>query len=160
MNTNNRKLFDEILVRNRGRFAGIARAYAGPEWDDLLQDILLQIWKSLDQVENRKSIDTWCYRLALNTGLMWRRSQKTDVVTADPQQLKNVCGASDGHDLGRLLEKFLDGLSRTDRAVMLMYMNDLPGKTMAEILGVNETAVRVRIHRIKQRLRDRSLLDE
>ncbi len=60
--------FRDLLERSHARWAGIARAYAAAsERDDLVQEIALQVWQSLDRFSGRSSLDTWAYRVALNT---------------------------------------------------------------------------------------------
>lgn len=148
--------FDDLLDRNRGRFAAIARAYAGTDMDDLLQEILLQIWRSLGSFEGLSSIDTWCYRIALSTSLTWRRSQsrRKKNIPSEASDMGEVPAATDGHNSVELLERFLQTLSKSDRALVLLYLDDLSGSEMAEVMGLSEGAVRVRIHRIKKKLTD------
>jgi RNA polymerase sigma factor (sigma-70 family) len=69
-----KETFEQLLRRNRGRLAAIARSYARSEADDLLQEMLMQIWRGMNRFEQRSSIDTWCYRVALYTAIAWRRS--------------------------------------------------------------------------------------
>ena len=146
--------FEQLLHRNRGRLTAIARTYADGDAEDLLQEILLQTWRGLNGFQQRSSIDTWCYRVALNTAMSWRRrkghgKQKFAAEAADLNQLP---GTLDGHDPVQLLHRFLQTLSAVDRALVLMYLDDLSGSEMAEITGLSEGAVRVRIHRIKRQL--------
>lgn len=69
--------FHALFDRNCGRWSGIARCYAVPtERDDLLQEMLLQIWRSLPNFKQQAQIDTWAYRVALNTALGWDRKWK------------------------------------------------------------------------------------
>ena len=155
-----KSLFDDAVARNRGRYVGIARAYAGEDSDDLLQEILMQIWGSLPGFQQRSSVDTWCYRVALNTALSWRRNERNkSESSADSDKIADVSGAIDGHDSVTLLERFLSSLSHADRAMVLMYLDDLSGKEIAEVTGLSEGAVRVRIHRIKGRLESWSATD-
>src|SRR4051812_7930864 len=70
--------FRELLERSHARWAGIARAYAAAQdRNDLLQEIALQVWQNLDRFAGRSSLDTWAYRVALNTALAWRRKAAT-----------------------------------------------------------------------------------
>jgi RNA polymerase sigma factor (sigma-70 family) len=67
-------MFAHLLDRNKRRLVSIARSYAtGDEYQDPYQEMLLQIWRSLDRFEGRSSADTWVYRIALNTALTYRR---------------------------------------------------------------------------------------
>ena len=148
--------FEQLLQRNRGRLAAIAHTYANADADDLLQEILLQIWRSLDRFQQRSSIDTWCYRIALNTAMSWRRKvgRRDRRLSSSTTAVDQLPGAVDGHDPAALLQRFLQTLSSTDRALVLMYLDDLSGAEMAKITGLSEAAVRVRIHRVKTRLAD------
>lgn len=148
--------FQRLLERNRGRLAAVARTYAGHDADDLLQEMLLQIWRGLAGFEQRSSIDTWCYRVALNTAISWRRAKGRSKhnLSADAVDLYQLPGTLDGHDPVRFLERFLQTLSDTDRALVLMYLDGLSGGEMADVMGLSEGAMRVRLHRIKRRLAD------
>jgi RNA polymerase sigma factor (sigma-70 family) len=146
--------FEQLLQRNGGRLAAIARAYAWSEAEDLLQEILLQLWRSLDGFEQRASVDTWCYRVALNTAISWRRAamRRRANLPADVADIDHLPGAVDGSDPVELLQRFLQTLGDADRALVLMYLDGMSGAEMADVMGIRETAVRVRIHRIKARL--------
>ncbi len=146
--------FSQLVVRNRGRLTAIARSYARGDADDLLQEILLQIWRSMGSFEKRASLDTWCYRVALNTAISWQRSVGRRKLRLPPgdDDVEQIPGTDDGHDGPELLRRFLQTLSDTDRALILMYLEDMSGSEMAEIVGIREGALRVRIHRIKRRL--------
>ena len=149
--TNERYL--AVLQRNRRRIGAIARTYGGRQFDDLLQEILLQIWRSLPSLREESYVDTWCYRIALNTAISWMRSaDRQKSISTDSVDTELIAGTADGHDACELLHRFLETLSETDRAIVLMYLDDLGSSHMAEILGMTDGAVRVRIHRIKQKL--------
>ena len=147
-------IFDDLLARSRGRLAAVAGAYAREDADDLLQEILLQIWRSMSTFKGDSSIDTWSYRVAINTALTWRRTQsrRKKRIPAEASDLNELPTGTDGHDSAHLLDQFLQTLSKKDRALVLLYLDDLTGKEMAEVTGQSEGAIRVRIHRIKQKL--------
>lgn len=150
-------IFDDLLDRGRGRLAAVAGAYAREDADDLLQEIFLQIWRSMATFKGDSSIDTWSYRVALNTALTWRRTQarRKKWIPSEASNLTDLPNTNSGHDSAHLqdrLDKFLRTLSKKDRALVLLYLDDVSGKEMAEITGQSEGAIRVRIHRIKQKL--------
>ena len=153
--TEREKCFRELLERNHARWTGIARCYAGvSERDDLIQEILLQIWKSLDRFAGRSSIDTWAYRVALNTALAWDRSSRKRAArfNATSTPVDHLAGQTECDSLAiRVLDEFLASLSKTDRAVMLLMLDDVPSTEAAEIIGITDGAYRVRLHRIRLR---------
>ncbi len=148
-------LYRELLDRNYSRWMGIARCYAAPHArEDLVQEISLHVWKSLDGFSGRSHIDTWAYRVALNTALAWdrdvrRREKRFDKNQGDVSAL--IGGVTNETSEERILEEFLASLSKMDRAAMLLYLENVPSGEAAEILGLREGALRVRMHRIRKR---------
>lgn len=147
--------FRELAERNHVRWTGIARAYShGQDLDDLMQEILLQVWKSLTNFENRSHLDTWAYRVALNTALAWDRSARKPArnFKTNAGEVDTVSDRSSAESLEvRVLEEFLASLSKVDRAVMLLYLDDTPPCEAAEILGITEGTFRVRLHRLRKK---------
>ena len=151
--------FQEIVQRTRARFARIARAYApGADAQDLYQEILLQIWKSLDRFEGRSQPDTWAYRVALNTAITWRRRESTRPGVSD-KPLADLASDASARDPLRILDEFLTALAKTDRALLLLYLEDLSYREMADILGISESNVGVRLNRLKQAFVERYIRD-
>lgn len=151
-------LFRELLDRSHARWAGIARAYSdASDHDDLLQEIALQVWRSLERFEGKSSIDTWAYRVALNTALAWRRGTQTRT-----QKLKHSTDevARATRDLGaegrveEVLDRFLKSLPEGSRAVMLLHLDGVPPAEAADVLGVTEGTHRTRLHRIRKRFEE------
>lgn len=146
--------FRELLERNHARWVGIARAYAAPcDVDDLVQEIALQVWQSLDRFSGRSSLDTWAYRVAINTALAWKRSvrsreRRIEKSRIDVAELSGNLGAENAEQ--RILYEFLSSLSDVDRAAMLLYLDNVPSTEAAEILGLTDGALRVRMHRIRK----------
>jgi RNA polymerase sigma-70 factor (ECF subfamily) len=154
--------FEQILAANARRLGAVARSYAAAgDCQDLYQEILLQIWRSLDRFEGRSSLETWLYRLALNTAITYRRKTTTrarhespgDDLDARPAQ--DACGPPT-REL-QMVEEFVRSLDRVDRAVFLLYLEDLTYREMASITGLSESHVGVRINRIKKTFVERYL---
>jgi RNA polymerase sigma-70 factor (ECF subfamily) len=148
-------LFADVLKRNERRIVAIARSYATvSDTPDLVQEILLQLWRALADFRGQASIDTWTFRIALNVALTWkrtiqRRQQSLPARVIDPDLLS--ADPSDGDEPARALREFLPTLGEIDRAVLLLYLDNLSHQQMAEILGISENAISVRLHRIRLR---------
>ena len=158
---NRRELFKTIVDESRQRLGRIARYYAGDEAEDLLQEILLQVWRSLPSFAAKSKSSTWCYRIALNTAVAWQRrklreKRRPPPVASDPNVLKSP---NDFANETQLLNRFLDSLSEIDRAVLLMYLEDLPNEEIAEAIGVSHGAIRTRLSRIRERLKRWEAID-
>ncbi len=147
--------FGDLLAANHGRWRAIARAYAGQDEEDLFQEIQLQVWRSLRTFEGRSVPATWCYRVALNTALSWRRSARVRRARLpiradyDPGTLPARAAPEPP---AAILRRLAAELSPADRAVLLLFLDDVGYAAMAEILGASEGGLRVRLHRIKKRL--------
>ena len=80
--------------------------------------------------------------------------------SSETSNLNELPTGTDGHDDANLLDQFLKTLSKSDRALVLLYLDDLSGKEMAEVTGLTEGAIRVRVHRVKQKLADWKVGDQ
>jgi RNA polymerase sigma-70 factor (ECF subfamily) len=148
--------FDAVFAQYRGRLGRIALTYAGRDADDLLQEILLQIWRSLPGFEDRSSIGTWCYRIAINTAISWKRKARRNHVARPSRELdQRPAPGSDGprHEAG-LLQRFLATLGDVDQAVLLMHLDNVDHSDIAIALGVSAGAIRTRMSRLRQKLAD------
>ena len=154
--TDRQTRFDTILDQYRGRLGKIALTYAGQDSDDLMQEILLQVWRSLPSFQERSSLGTWSYRIAINTAISWRRKADRKRVERSADSLDqhpSVRDTSSQRETG-LLSRFLATLGDVDQAVLLMHLENLNSSDIAESLGVSEGALRTRMSRLRQKLKD------
>lgn len=146
-------LMVELLEDHGAAVGRISRVYAGAsgEEEDLEQEILLQLWRSLPSFRGDAKPGTWLYRVALNTALTWRRraSRRPEPAEAGHRTPPSTSGAP--RRQARILEEFLDSLPATDRTVLLLYMEGLSYGEIGEVTGFAPGTVGVRLHRLKQR---------
>ena len=152
--------FLALLKEHRGALLRIARQYAGVsgEEDDLYQEILSQVWKSLPSFKGTASGGTWVYRVALNTALTWRRRvvrRERRVAHLPPNETAPPASRGEPRSQQAILEDFLSRLSGPDHSLLLLYMEGLSYKEIAEAMGLSENAVGVRLHRMKQAFNER-----
>jgi RNA polymerase sigma-70 factor (ECF subfamily) len=152
--------FKAIVETNRRRLQNLARSFAGSaDRDDLYQEMLLQLWRSLDSFAGHSSPATWVYRVALNTALSHQRKaglrqrHSAPDVAVDPDRLGGrVTG---GRDELQILQEFMASLGEIDRALFSLYLDDLSYREMAEITGLTESHVGVRLNQMKRRFKTR-----
>jgi RNA polymerase sigma-70 factor (ECF subfamily) len=150
-------LFRGWLDRHGATVLKVARAYTRTAADcqNLAQDILLQLWRSAPQFGGRAGEATWVYRVTLNTALGWyrkesrRRARQRPLVdvegpdrTQDPAQRETV----------ERLYAASRQLPPPDVALVLLYLDDLSYRDIAEVLGPSEGNVGVRLNRAKKAL--------
>jgi RNA polymerase sigma-70 factor, ECF subfamily len=155
-------LFKSWLVEYEAAVLKVARAYTRTVEDcqDLVQEILLQIWRSLPQFQGRASPSTWFYRVALNTALGWKRKenrrQARKVSSIEVEDLA-VVGADCARQVAEreVIEQLyaaIRQLPKSDAALVLLYLDDLSYRQMAEVLGISESNVGVKLNRAKHTL--------
>lgn len=155
-------LFQTWLQEHRGIVVKVTRSFAPAAADaaDLQQEILLQLWTSLSSYAGQAKPSTWIYRVCLNTALTWRRGRvrrdKRIEPEADVNHLPSVTGSP--HDRADEEERLdhlyaaIHALPMFDRALMLMALDGLAYREIAEITGLTENHVGVSLTRARQRL--------
>lgn len=152
------RTFSEWLAGHKGILFKVVHAYAFEHADrqDLFQEIVIQVWHSVDAFRGESSVPTWMYGIALNTAIAWTR--KEDRHHRGKQPLAVVEGvltteSSDGRD-PRLdwLYRQIAQLKDVDRSVALLLLDGFSYKEIASIVGITESNVGVKINRIKSAL--------
>ena len=157
-------LFLSVIETNKGIIYKVANSYCKDTEDrkDLVQEIVLKLWKSFDSYDERFKHSTWIYRIALNTAISFYRKEKTRKAITNPfsEILFNVADFKDNNQIEEstiFLNQFISELKELDKALMLLYLEEKSHKEMAEIIGISETNVATKISRIKNILKQRFL---
>lgn len=155
-------MFRNWLQEHRGKVLKVARAYtySHEESQDLAQEILMQVWRSLPQFQGRSQPSTWSYRVALNTALSWRRKERRRQMRRQPIfNLDEVSAAGPPGDQQIAQRETVEHLyaairqlPEADAALVLLYLDDLSYRQMAEVLGISENNVGVKLSRAKKAL--------
>lgn len=155
-----KQIFGEWLSQHKGIFFKIVRSFAFTphDQDDLFQEISLQVWKSIPDFRGEAKPSTWIYRVALYTASTWVRNEKKQLQTQSITDVEHTLTiTSQPHDerLDWLYEQIAQ-LDPIDRSVCLLLLDGFSYKEIAALLGISESNVGVKIHRIKQHLRRNS----
>lgn len=157
--------YKQIIEENQSRIRSVCRYYAGVSQDseDLYQEILINIWRGLGKFRGDSQLSTWVYRIAVNTALSFvnKKNKYLNFNTyLDDGKAANLVG--DDREDSVVHEKQLDlmsnlinQLSVVDKIIMSLVLEDLNTKEIAEVVGITESNVRVKIHRIKEQLREK-----
>lgn len=151
-----KQIFDEWLNQHKGIMFKVLRAYAFNPHDqeDLFQEISLQVWKSIPEFRNESKPSTWIYRVALYTATVWVRKEKTRPPTQPLADVEHTLSVTNSpHDeRSDWLYGQIGKLEPIDRSVCLLLLDGFSYREMAELLGISESNVGVKVHRIKQHL--------
>jgi RNA polymerase sigma-70 factor (ECF subfamily) len=156
-----RARFAELLARHQGLLRKIAWGFSTCAADraDLMQDMAAQLWAVFAQWDASRPFSTWAYRVALNVALgARRRADAPPTIAIDDAlaaSLADTDAAPEQHVGLQELGRAVASLDPLNRALLLLYLDDLPYREIGEILGLTETHVGVRLNRLKQRLRAR-----
>lgn len=118
---------------------------------DLAQETFIKVWQQLPKFRNESAISTWIFRIAVNTCLRQiekdKRMPKSDLPTnIPPEEVMSIEGKV------QFLYQSISELPEIDRIIISLELEDLKQKEIAKIVGLTESNVRVRIHRIKDKL--------
>lgn len=148
-----RKQFEQMIINNQGRIRYIASRYSHDgEFDDIYQEILLQLWRSFDSFDGQSKLETWVYKVAFNTACTFVRSAVKHKELKKSPLHRVVEESVPGHESCQadLLNQFMDSLNDIDASLLMMYLDGLSSDDSAAVLGMTSNAVRSRIKRIKQ----------
>lgn len=153
------QLFGEIYAEHLGIVWKTAHGFtvSKEDRDDLFQEILIALWEALPGFEARAKLSTYVYRVAHRRALNWKRSQrryghKLAKYEQDFPEMK--IAQSDPAAEARLeaLYRAINELRPVDRTICLLFLDGLSYREMADIVGLSEENVAVRVHRSKQQL--------
>lgn len=156
-----RRIFDEWLKAHKALLFKVIRSYAVHEDDqnDLFQDVCLQVYRSIPNFKGNAAVTTWLYRITLNTAIKWSTKERKYL---DGHQALGqaehvlIANEDEGDDRLKWLYNQIRALNEVDRSLTLLLLEGYSYKEMAEILGISDNNLGVKIHRIKKQLNEKS----
>lgn len=145
--------FLQLIGAHQGIIHKICRLYRNSPEDreDLFQEIVFQLWKSLPGFNGKSAFSTWLYRIALSTAISTFRKRKPDIRYTEV--LPDKASEPDEQDEQReRLFEALRQLNDADKALIALYLEGLSYQEIAEISGITESNAGVRLNRIKQKI--------
>lgn len=149
--------FEQLIEEYHPMIYKICRVYSyAHDFDDLYQEVLINIWKAHKKFRGESKISTWMYRIVLNTGLTFSRNEKKHRNRVSEDKLPEMSTEPDKireeDERVQQLNNAIKQLSKADRAVILLFLEEKSYKEIAEITGMTTSNVGVKINRIKKRL--------
>lgn len=150
--------FKKIYDDNYSKIMRLCMGYVGGDSDiakDLTQEVFIKVWNNISSFRQDSQVSTWIYRIAINTCLMNLRKKKP------PELMEKNFSTAESENSEEQFEKekkfkkmyaCIHKLGATNKAIILMELEGLPQKEIAEVMGLNHEAIRTRIHRIKIQL--------
>jgi RNA polymerase sigma-70 factor, ECF subfamily len=151
------QIFQDWFDEYQALLFKVINAYAlnAEDQNDLFQDICLQIYRSIPNFKAESAVSTWLYRIALNTAIKW-----------STRESKHINGHQEIGAMTHLLEAKdepkdtqvswlyaeIKKLNEIDKSLTLLLLDGFSYKTMSEMLGISESNIGTKIHRIKKHL--------
>ncbi len=150
--------FLKNITENQGIIHKVTRIYCDDVDDrkDLFQEILIQLWNSYGSFRNQSKFSTWMYRVAINTAITAYKKETRKVKSAPLSvELNTIMDESynfETEENTRRLYQAIGQLTGIEKSIILLYLEDKPYEEIAEITGITQNYVRVKMNRIKKKL--------
>ena len=128
--------------------------------DDLLQEVLLQLWLSIPAFRGEAKETTWIYRVAFNTALAWQRRERRRreghemflQCEISPQTEPSHLESISEQEIVEALYAAIRQLPKGDALLALMHLDGVSYRDMAEVVGISENYIGVKLNRIRKQL--------
>ncbi len=151
--------FTKMIKEHRKTIYTVCYFYSkdSDEVNDLFQEILINLWKGFPKFRGESSYSTWIWRVSLNTCNNQERRKKRNVETV-PLSI-DIDLYNDDDDKSRQIQMLYDRISRLepfDRAIILLWLENMTYEDIASIVGISLANVTTRLFRIKEQLKSMS----
>lgn len=158
MRLNLEEQFQQYYKDYKGMVFSLCKGFVkgdNDEASDLTQEVFIRVWNALPEFKGNASPKTWIYRISVNTCLLHLRKQKNYLKQPLNEHLKDTSLDEDNttNDYSELYSA-INELKEMDRIIILLVLDELKYDEISNIVGIAEGALRVRIHRIKQKLNE------
>ena len=154
--------FLAVIETNKGIIYKIANSYCRIENNrkDLIQEIIIHLWLSFNNYDEKYKLTTWMYRIALNVSISFYRKEnrREEINQPFPDEILYLHEEKNPGESQAALDQlygFIKELKEIDRAIILLYLEGNSQQEMAEILGLSMTNISTKISRIKQQLKNK-----
>ena len=149
--------FAQIVKENKSTIYTVCYLFSNDsdEVNDLFQEVLINLWKGIGSFKEQSNIRTWIYRIALNTCISIQRKKKVETVPLSvdvnlfedkDEEAKQV----------QLLHKRISKLPPFDKAIVLLWLENISYEEIGEIVGISTSNVATHLFRIKEKLKNMS----
>ena len=146
--------FLQLLTSNQGIIGKVCSIYYNQreDYEDLFQEITYQAWKGFTSFRGDAKFSTWLYRIALNTAISSFRKRKPTIEFVAVLPDNNFHHPNEKNKQQQQLLWGIQQLNEGERAIIALYLEEMSYQEIAEIIGISENNVGVKINRIKNKL--------
>lgn len=146
--------FEQLVMEHKSTIYSVCYMFTETktEADDLFQEVLISLWQGLESFRGDASLRSWIYRVSMNTCISYKRKKRLKTVPLEFSSDTMDAGNPDNKQ-ARMLHERISKLEPFDRAIVLLWLENLSYDEIAEIVGITTKAVGVRLVRIKEKLK-------
>lgn len=149
--------FEEMVRRNRGTIYTVCYMFSNDQDEvaDLFQEVLINLWKSLPSFEGRSDVRSWIYRISLNVCISLdhkKRRHRTVPLTMNINPYEETETNQNSRQMDMLRQR-IARLGMFDRAIILLWLENMSYDEIGAIVGISAKNVSVRLVRIKEQLK-------
>ena len=146
--------FIELITKENANISRICFSYAGSvaDFDDLRQDALINIWRGMKTFREESSRSTWVYRVTINSCLSTIRKQSRHKHESLEQLYNMIETDNDNREAIEQMHRIIYNLNREDKAIIMMWLDEMGYDEIAANMGLNRNTVATRIKRIKDKI--------
>lgn len=153
-----KEIFIKSIQENERLIYKVASFYTDckNDRDDLLQEIIYNLWKSFGTFKNNSSLSTWMYRIAMNVAIYHLKKDKRKITTIPIDvEVLNLpeTGFNDFEEKMQKLQKHIKDLNLYDKGILMLYLENKSHEEIAEIVGISKSNVGTKLSRIKDKFR-------
>ena len=146
--------FNEIISMHGDGLYRICKAYLYDATlsQDLYQEVLLNIWKSLSSFQGKSSIKTWLFRIAINTTISFNKKQSRRKEKEDSIEV-NISTSNESNELLEKMYSAIQQLADHDKRLIGLFLEGFSYKEISSITGMTTNLVGIKLNRIKEKLK-------
>ena len=152
------KRFEQMVNQNKGTIYTVCYMFSkdSDEVADLFQETLINLWKGMPEKDEISNIKGWIYRVSLNTCISLNRKKKSRPIVPLTMDIDLFESKGEKEQQVEMLHKRITRLQPFDRAIVLLWLEDISYEEIGLILGITAKNVSVRLTRIREKLKQMS----
>lgn len=152
------QLFSKVVKDNKSTIYSVCYMFSNDsdEVADLFQEVLVRLWRGFDSFHGQSNIKTWIYRVALNTCITIDRKKKRKTKAMLSMDVDYFDDNETSNAQARMLHERISRLLPLDRAIVLLWLEQISYDEIGAIVGISAKNVSVRLTRIRLQLKNMS----
>lgn len=161
-NLQNEQDFSRIVREHKSTIYTVCYMFSKDEDEvnDLFQEVLINLWKGLQNFRGESDVRTWIYRISLNTCISCDRKKRKRKKIPLTMNINPFTDSDDDSRQIQQLNRRISQLGPFDRAIILLWLENMSYEEIGEIVGISTKNVSVRLFRIKEKLKKTNVTTE